>query len=114
MKVLLFGQNAQNIKDLVEKSGLIIVDQSPDAVISYGGDGTLLSAERKYPGIPKLPIRDSKTCKKCPAHTTEALLKALAEGLLNFKYFPKLEAKTELADILAINDIVIRNITPMH
>lgn len=35
-------------------------DDCPDYVISYGGDGTLLGAERKYPGVPKLFIRYSK------------------------------------------------------
>jgi len=113
-KVFLFGKNSDSIRHFIPQFNLELVEDTPEVIISYGGDGTLLSAERKYPGIPKLPIRDSKTCKKCPAHTTEALLKALAEGLLNFKYFPKLEAKTESADILAINDIVIRNTTPMH
>lgn len=114
MKVALFGKNSDSIRHLIPQFGLEIADDKPDVIISYGGDGTLLSAERKFPGIPKLPIRDSKVCKKCPSHTTEALLESLAKDKLNFKYFPKLEAKFGDEDILAINDIVIRNTTPMH
>lgn len=113
-KVLLFGKNSDSIRHIIPQHGLEIVYDQPDVIISYGGDGTLLSAERKYPSIPKLPIRDSKVCKKCPLHTTEELLSILSAGKLNFKYFPKLEAKSGNEDIIAINDIVIRNITPMH
>src|SRR3989338_572765 len=114
MKVLLFGQNAQNIKDLVEKSGLIIVDQSPDAVISYGGDGTLLSAERKYPGIPKLPIRDSQFCHKCLRHGDKKVLADLLAGKLKLNEYKKLHVSLGGKDFYALNDFVIRNQHPIH
>lgn len=114
IKVSLFGKNSDSIRHLLPMFNLQSADDKPDVIISYGGDGTLLSAERKFPGIPKLPIRDSKVCKKCPPHSTEELLKTLSKSKLNFKYFPKLEAKSGSEDILAINDIVIRNTTPMH
>lgn len=114
IKVSLFGKNSDSIRHVLPMYGLHVVDDKPEVIISYGGDGTLLSAERKFPGIPKLPIRDSKVCKKCPAHTTENLLSALSGEKLVFKNFPKLEAKSGNIDVLAINDIVIRNTTPMH
>lgn len=114
INVSLFGKNSDSIRHLLPIYGLQQVADKPDVIISYGGDGTLLSAERKYPSIPKLPIRDSKVCKKCPAHSTEHLLKSLAEDKLELQVFPKLEAKSADEDILAINDIVVRNSTPMH
>lgn len=114
IKVFLFGKNSDSIRHLLPIHRLQQVEDKPDIIISYGGDGTLLSAERKYPSIPKLPIRDSKVCKKCPLHTTESLLEALSKEKLKFQEFPKLEAKSGSEDILAINDIVIRNSTPMH
>lgn len=114
IKVALFGKNSNSIIHLLREYGLEISDDKPDVIISYGGDGTLLSAERKFPSIPKLPIRDSKVCKKCPQHSTEHLLESLADGSLKSESFPKLEAKIGDEDILAINDIVIRNSTPMH
>lgn len=122
IKVSLFGKNSDSIRHFFSRGknlfipqyDLDLVDDKPDVIISYGGDGTLLSAERKFPGIKKLPIRDSKVCKKCPPHTTEALLEALSQRRLNFQNFPKLEAKFGPVDISAINDIVIRNSTPMH
>lgn len=122
MKVSLFGKNSDSIRHLIPEYGLELTDDQPEVMISYGGDGTLLSMERKYPGIPKLPIRDSKVCKKCPLHTTEHLLKELAEGKINkfaadaikLKNYPKLEAKFETAHVLALNDFVIRNSIPIH
>lgn len=114
IKVSLFGKNSDSIRHFIPQYNLELVDDKPDVIISYGGDGTLLSSERKFPGIPKLPIRDSKVCKKCPPHSTGTLLEALSQKRLNFQEFPKLEAKSGTEDILAINDIVIRNSTPMH
>lgn len=114
MKVALFGKNSDTIRHLIPEYGLELTDDQPEVIISYGGDGTLLSAERKYPGIPKLPIRDSKVCKKCPLHTTEHLLKELTEGIIKLENYPKLEAKFGNEGFLAINDLVVRNSTPMH
>lgn len=114
INISLFGKNSDSIRHLIPEYGLQTVIDQPDVLISYGGDGTLLSAERKYPGLPKLPIRDSKVCKKCPKHTTEHLLQALAENKLDLEIFPKLEAKFNTERVLALNDIVIRNSTPMH
>ena len=80
MKVALFGKNSDSIRHFIPEYGFEISEDKPDVIVSYGGDGTLLSAERKFPGIPKLPIRDSKVCKKCPIHTTEHLLQKLSDG----------------------------------
>lgn len=114
IKVGLFGKNSDSIRHLIPEYGLEFVDDKPDVIVSYGGDGTLLSAERKYPSIPKLPIRDSKVCKKCPLHTTEHLLQKLSEGIIKLEEYPKLEAKFGAEEVLALNDLVIRNSTPMH
>ena len=114
IKVGLFGKNSDTIRHLIPEHGLQLVEDHPDVIISYGGDGTLLSCERKYPSIPKLPIRDSKVCKKCPAHTTEHLLQELAEEKIKLVDYPKLEVKFGGEHILALNDLVIRNSIPIH
>lgn len=114
MKVLLFGKNSENIKELVEKLGLEVITQNPEVILSFGGDGTLLSSERNYPSVPKLPIRDSLVCKKCSEHGEEVLLKKLLEGKLELKEYSKLETEIENQKLLALNDFVIRNKEPMH
>ncbi len=114
MKILLTGKNAKNIEPLVRSLGFKIVTSNPDAIISYGGDGTLLSSERKYPGIPKLPIRDSLICNKCPDHDETALLKQLLESQLSFKEYKKLHTNVAGKELYALNDFVIRNEEQIH
>lgn len=114
MKILLHGKNLKNIKGLAKSLGFEIVAANPDVVISYGGDGTLLYSERMYPEIPKLPIRDSLICIKCPDHDEKFLLKKLLEGKLHLKQYRKLETTVLYQTLYALNDFVIRNITPIH
>lgn len=114
MKVLLFGKFAKNIEQLVKNFGFEIVDKNPDVVITYGGDGTLLSAERQYPQIPKLPIRNSEFAIKCTDHLDEKLLKDLHEGKLHLKEYKKLETTVLYKKFYALNDFVIRNSNPTH
>lgn len=45
--------------------GVKIVQSNPDAVVSWGGDGTILKSEHLYPGVPKLCTRDCAECASC-------------------------------------------------
>lgn len=114
MKLLLTGKNADDLEPLVKSLGFEIVNSEPDVVISYGGDGTLLTSERLYPGIPKLPIRDSLVCKKCPVHGEKVLLQELLDGKLTLKEYKKLETTILYKTLTALNDFVIRNVLPIH
>lgn len=114
MKVLITGKNSKDISSLVTSVGFDIVTANPDMIISYGGDGTLLYSERMYPGVPKLPIRDSLVCVKCPDHGEKLLLKKLLEGKLQLKEHRKLETTVLYQTLYALNDFVIRNTTPIH
>lgn len=114
MNVLLFGKNAKALEALATPLGLDVVEDRPDVIITYGGDGTLLAAERHFPSIPKLPIRDSAVCIKCEPHTNEQLLQALAEKKLAITEHDKLEAQFDEQKLVALNDIVVRNKLPTH
>lgn len=114
MKILLHGKNSKNIAPLIKELGMEIASSSPDTVVSYGGDGTLLSAEKLYPGIPKLPIRDSLVCKKCSKHKEENLLRLLSKNSLKLKQYQKLTTTVLYKDFYALNDFVIRNSSPIH
>ncbi|MCC6155055.1 MAG: hypothetical protein IT367_14915, partial [Candidatus Hydrogenedentes bacterium] len=53
IKATLFGAEADALLPHIAKYPQVkVVDKSPDVVICYGGDGTLLSAELKWPGVP--------------------------------------------------------------
>lgn len=114
MNVMIFGKNAKNIEGLVKNLGLQVVTSNPEVIISYGGDGTLLSAERQYPNIPKLPMRNSQICKKCPNHEDEVVLKSLLKGKLQLKEYQKIETSLLYKSFFALNDFVIRNLSPIH
>lgn len=114
MKVLLFGKNKDDIMELVKNSGFELVDKDPDVIISFGGDGTLLSAERVHPAVPKLPIRNSQFCHKCPRHQDKQVLQDLLQGILALKEYKKLHTNLHGSDLYALNDFVIRNEQPIH
>lgn len=114
MKVIIAGKNSKNIEELVKTLGFEIVSSNPDVIISFGGDGTLLALERKYPGIRKLPIRDNLICNKCPKHQDEIVLKKLINGKLKLKEYKKLETEVLYKPFYALNDFVVRNSNPTH
>ncbi len=79
MKVAVVGLARKLIENKLPEYGLKLDKKNPDVVISIGGDGTALYADRIYPGIPRVMIRHSKTCVKCDEHDFSELLTALKE-----------------------------------
>ncbi len=114
MKVQIVGKNTKDLEKKVKKLGFELVEKNPEVIISYGGDGTLLSAEREYQGVPKLPIRNKTVCKKCSEHEDEIVLKKLLDGTLELKEYRKLETNIEGKPLLSLNDFVIRSSDPTH
>lgn len=117
MKIAVYGKTPESKKELLKaakKAGFVYDEKKPDLVISYGGDGTFLWAERTYPGVTKALFRYSKICKKChnlPIDHALALIKKKKYKIVNHN---KLEARVDTTKLLAVNDIVIRNALPTH
>ena len=108
IRVALVGRNLADILPLLDQFPVQLVEETPDLVISHGGDGSLLGAERSYPGVPKLPIRDRRQNPKCPQHDEKAVLTRLFRGELRQTQLRKLSATTENGEELrGINDIVL-------
>jgi len=92
MRVLLFGAQVRDIQSEFSKFSMFeIVDERPDVVVCYGGDGTLLSAERQWPGIPKAPIRNSRRGNRCIAHPPAQVVERLARNALAPTKYMKLQ-----------------------
>ncbi|MBU1200958.1 MAG: NAD(+)/NADH kinase [Nanoarchaeota archaeon] len=100
------------MKKIIKDNKLNFVVKNPDFVISLGGDGTFLMSERKYPGVPKLIIRDSKTCHKCVGMSEETVLELIKMNEFNIKEEMMLESSFKDEKIIAVNDIIIRNKSP--
>ncbi len=97
----------------LKRFGYRVVKQRPDLVVSIGGDGTYLHAERVFPGVPKLVVRDSRICLACNDESLRVLLKACEAG-----YRVEAQAKitgrvekdhSKSKPFLAANDVVVRN-----
>jgi len=62
MRVFVFSflqkKDINRLKKLLLKKGFIISAYKPDIIVSFGGDGTFLSCERNYPGVPKILLRE--------------------------------------------------------
>ncbi len=107
-RVALRGRNLADIRRFMAGFPVEIVECEPELVVCYGGDGTLLGAEREFPGVPKLPLRDGRGNPQCPRHTEKKLLADFFSGRLPRLEVIKLEALTDRGGNLhALNDIVI-------
>ena len=108
IRLAVTGRNLEDLLPLLRLFPCKIVDDKPDLVISHGGDGSLLGAERLYPGVPKCPIRDRKENPKCPRHSEESTLEKLFTGQLKCQNIIHLTAKAPKGNSLtAINDLVL-------
>ncbi len=112
MKVILFGENSESVRPLIEESGFEIVESNPEFVISYGGDGTLMRAETAHPCVPKILLRNSVICKKCSALTNEEVLQKVIKGDYKTEKLMKLEATAKNVTLRALNDIIVHNKNP--
>lgn len=92
IKVLLFGKGSEILEPICNKFPQIeLVQDHPDFIITYGGDGTLISAELNYPNLPKVPILNSSRGHRCIQHPPEYVIKRLAEGTLTPYRYTKLQ-----------------------
>mgnify|MGYP002629018995 CR=1 FL=1 len=104
-----YNEQVTNLKKLLKEKGLVYDSKNPDFIISLGGDGTFLVAERKFPGIPKMLIRHSKICNKCLNKNKENLLDLIKNNKFKITEHSKIEGKVKNKKFIAINDIVVRN-----
>ena len=107
MRVAVCGRHLDDLYPLLEPHAPELTEDNPELVISYGGDGALLGAERQYPGIPKCPIRDRRSNPKCPRHSEEQILEKLFGGELAETGLTKVEAEKDGRTVVGLNDIVV-------
>jgi NAD+ kinase len=109
MRVLLYSRDKEEILPLLERHGLDLVSENPDIVVTYGGDGTLLGAERDWPSVPKVPIRRSGSWIKCDRHREDTILETLKNGKLQRRRLLKLEGIAKGRTIVGLNDITLHH-----
>ncbi len=112
--LLLFGKDSASIASLAKAAGFTITENKPDFVASFGGDGTLMESEHRFPGIPKIVLKNSGVCKKCSALPNEEVLRRVAAGRYAIEVMPKLEVVANQKTLIAQNDIILHNQNPRH
>ncbi|MEM5814590.1 MAG: hypothetical protein QXD77_02130 [Candidatus Aenigmatarchaeota archaeon] len=110
LKVAVVSWTPNVVKSELRKAGIRVVDSRPDVVFAFGGDGTFLFAEQKYPGVPKLLVRHERECSK--PHHLQKVIEALKSGRYVIEEFPKLEATVRGKRLVGMNDINIHYVPP--
>lgn len=110
---------SNDIKEIARVLAMFDIDMDnnkPDFVITYGGDGTVLYAERKYPGIPKITIRRSEGGFKCnyDEHELEDVLIKIDNGTYKIKEETKLETTFQGKKYLSLNEVQVHNSSPIR
>lgn len=111
-RVLVMGENAEAILPLVRERGLELVTEDPEVVVTWGGDGLLLRSEAAWPGVPKLPLRNSRHGIKCQPHEIPDALDRLLQGrLVAAKHF-KIRAEVRGQLKIGLNEVMVHNARP--
>lgn len=111
-RVLILGRDLGDVLPAAREAGLTIVERDPDVVVTYGGDGILLHSEREWPGVPKLPLRNSRRGKKCEPSEVRAALASLAAGDLVRRPQMKLRVEAKGTVQVGLNDVLVHNARP--
>lgn len=122
MKFAIVSLNdTQEIVEMLDSLGLPMIsedDEKPDFVITYGGDGTILYAERQYPGIPKITLHGSEGGYRCLylRSDLEYVLLKIEDEEYRLREELKLETQVEEKDyssyFLSLNEIQLHNPSP--
>lgn len=106
MRVAIVSWRPQAVRKLLNRASLIENKGRPEAVIAYGGDGTLLWSEMLYPGIPKLFLHHPHTGKS--RQGLLPLLEQLASGDWSVENLPKLEGHAPRGTLVGMSDIYLQ------
>ncbi len=111
MKIALVARDAATLASIEDSFPPSDFERSaqPEIVVVVGGDGTLLRAEREYPGVPKALVKASRVGNLYTEHSAEQVAAALREGTYEVREELALEAEVHGELYRAANDVIIRN-----
>ena len=113
---VVFRRNPSEIEKVLVTEGFKLVDENPDFVVCYGGDGTVLFSERKFPQIPKLIIKTSRACRKYDYSIDDLgeLLSKIKAGDHQIHTEMKLETNVKGKKLVGLNEIQLHHKLPIY
>lgn len=95
----------QRLEKFARDLGFIIDDAHPETVVVLGGDGTMLSAVHRFPGVPLLGLNLGSLGYLAAVEKPrfETALRSLAEGLCSISHRTALSVNGNIA----LNDVVV-------
>lgn len=112
MKIEIIGDLREIVVKQLPKE-FILDTNFPDIVLSFGGDGTFLLSEYKYPGVPKLFIKHKWDCNKCDKHDFKKMFHYVLKKKYKTIELDKLEVFVNgKKEIVCINDVNLHYIPP--
>ena len=112
MKIKLLGKNLNDIRPLLRELGFEEAERDFELIVTYGGDGAMLGAERDFPGVPKLPLRDAATALPCPEHGARARLEKFLAERPEPTRLPKLAGSCNGQTLYGVNDVFLHRGLP--
>jgi len=112
MKILIYGNNNEEVIKLVENAGFDVVTENPDMVASVGGDGTFMLSEKDFPEISKFILKKSKTSKLGHDLSPEIILNKIIKDEYIVEDKIKIEAVSKGKKIVGLNEIIVHNVDP--
>jgi NAD+ kinase len=108
--------DTSEIEAALVAEGFKIVDNNPDFILCYGGDGTVLFTERTIPEIPKLIIKTSRICRKCDYNLKQLknLISNIKKGNYCLQKKMKLEAEAKGKKLVGLNEIQVHLKLPIY
>lgn len=114
--LIVFRRDPSEVKNCLIEEDFKLVENNPDFVICYGGDGTVLFGERKFPGIPKLIIKTSRACRiyDYTLKGLPGLLSRIKAGDYQIHSEMKIETEAKGQRLVGLNEIQVHLKLPIY
>jgi NAD+ kinase len=114
--LVVFRRDALKVRNVLAAEGFELVEENPDFIVCYGGDGTVLFSERKFPEIPKLIIKTSRACRMYDYDLNDLsmLLSRIKAGNYQIHTEMKLETQAKGKRLVGLNEIQIHLKLPIY
>jgi len=114
--LVVFRHDDSGVRNVLVEEGFMVVEEEPDFVVCYGGDGTVLFSERKFPGVPKLIIKTSRACRMYDYALGDlsGLLFKIKAGDYQIHSEMKLETEAKGERFVGLNEIQVHLKLPIY